>query len=245
MRLATQPLGLRSPGADAWRARLQDDHAAVDRLVPVSLRHLHETVLGRAVRAGASALILSGSTARGCRTEISDLDYHLVGEKVDTRDLSAEVDLHTLSHADLDAGILAGDDFVHWSLRFGRNVFDDGTLLAAVRLMTRERPWPDIERKRDHAVKSLALAARVVDSGDQDAALIQVRTALSLSARAYLLSVGEFPMSRAELPRQLVAAARPRAARALECCIYGDPALESLCEALADGQILMEEREHS
>jgi hypothetical protein len=165
-------------------------------------------VIDRAREAGAHSLILSGSTARDSRTEISDLDYHLVGDKIPTRDLPTELDLHVLSPEELTTEILDGDDFIQWSIRFGRLLFDDGTVLQAARLIAEERPWPDVERKTEHAGKSLELARRVVETGDSDGALIQVRTALSLAARAHLLSIGQFPMSRAELPNQLAAAGR-------------------------------------
>jgi len=226
--------------ADAWERRLRADRELIERLMPDALRDLHGVVVARAQQVGARALILSGSTARGRRTEMSDLDYHLVGNKIATRDLSFELDLHVLSAEEIRTEILAGDDFIQWSLRFGRIVFDDGTLLEATRLMAELRPWPKIERKREHAAKSLELAHRVVESGDQDGALVQVRTGLSLAARAYLLSKGEFPMSRAELPDQLLAAGKTGAARALQACIQGDPPLDVLGEAALEGANLLE-----
>jgi HEPN domain-containing protein len=122
----------------------------------------------------------------------------------------------------------------------GLLLFDDGTVLSAARLVVEERPWPDVDRKLEHAKKSLDLARRVVDTGDHDGALIQVRTALSLAARAHLLSVGEFPLSRAELPHQLKAAGHAGAAGALEVCIYSEPTLERLGNAVAEGRNLLE-----
>jgi hypothetical protein len=237
---ATSTLDHRALGAQAWEKRLRTDREFIDRLMPDALRDVHRVVVTRAQQAGARALILSGSTARGRRTQISDLDYHLVGGKIATRDLSWELDLHVLSTQEIRAGILDGDDFIQWSLRFGRIVFDDGTLLAASRLMAERRPWPDVERKRAHAATSLELARRVVESGDQDGALVQVRTGLSLAARAYLLSKGEFPMSRAELPGQLLAAGETGAAQALQACIQGDPPLEFLHDAVFEGANLLQ-----
>jgi predicted nucleotidyltransferase len=226
--------------AAAWERRLRADRELIERLMPDALRDLHGVVVARARQVGARALILSGSTARGRRTEMSDLDYHLVGKRIATRDLSFELDLHVLSAEEIRTEILDGDDFIQWSLRFGRIAFDDGTLLEATRLMAEHRPWPAIERKRDHAAKSLELARRVVESGDQDGALVQVRTGLSLAARAYLLSKGEFPMSRAELPGQLLAAGETGAARALQACIEGEPPLEVLGAAVLAGATLLE-----
>jgi hypothetical protein len=237
---ATGTLDQRALSALAWEKRLRADGEFIERLMHAALRDIHRVVVARAQQGDARALILSGSTARGRRTQISDLDYHLVGDKIATRDLSWELDLHVLSTEQVRAGILDGDDFIQWSLRFGRIVFDDGTLLEASRLMAEHRPWPDVERKRAHAARSLEFARRVVESGDQGGALIQVRTGLSLAARAYLLSRGEFPMSRAELPDQLRAAGGTGAARALEACIHGDPPLETLRDAVFDGADLLQ-----
>jgi hypothetical protein len=67
---------------------------------------------------------LTGSTARGTRTVISDFDYHLGGSPIEIDDLSDELDLHVVTADLLDARLREGDDFSHWSLRFGRVVFD-------------------------------------------------------------------------------------------------------------------------
>ena len=203
------------------------------------LRSLHEAVVARARAADANALILSGSTARGRRTGISDLDYHLVGPRPRIDDLAHELDLHVLSRDKLEAEILAGDDFVQWSLRFGRVVFDDGTVREALRLIAERRPWPDVERKRRHAAKSLEFAGRVVETGDEDGALVQVRTALSLVARAFLLSHGTFPMTRADLPRQMADLGELGFSGALQASIDGHPSLEELAGAVDEGAVVL------
>lgn len=228
--------------ADTWKERVCTDNQSASRAIPDGLRPLHGAVVDRARECAAHSLILSGSTARGSRTEISDLDYHLVGDRIPTSDLSAELDLHVLSRQKLRADILEGDDFIQWSIRFGLILVDDGTVLEAARLIAHERPWPDIARKAEQAEKSLNLARRVVETGDSDGALIQVRTALSLAARAYLLSIGDFPLSRAEIPDQLAAAGRNKAGAALEACISGEPSLEALMAAVSDGYALVELR---
>lgn len=226
---------------DAWRQRLNADREAVGRFLPARLRPLHEAVVSRARLVEASALILSGSTAWGRRTEISDLDYHLIGPKIETSDLSYELDLHVLSKEKLEAEILEGDDFVQWSLRFGRVLFDDGALREALRLIAERRPWPDVNRKREHASKSLELAGRVVETGDEDGALVQVRTALSLVARAFLLSRTTFPLTRADLPGQLADAGRAGAAEALQASIDGHSSLSDLAAAVDEGRALLAE----
>lgn len=225
--------------APAWERRARTDRASACQRLPERLRSLHNAVAARAREAGAHSLILSGSSARGRRTEISDLDYHLIGDTIPTRDLSAELDLHVVSPAKLRSEILEGDDFIQWSIRFGLLLFDDGTVLDAARLIVDQKLWPDFERKAEHATRSLDLARRVVETGDSDGGLIQVRTALSLAARAFLLSIGQFPLSRAELANQLAAAGHPEAAAALDACIYDDPSLETLAKGVSDGYSLL------
>lgn len=223
---------------EAWRRKLAQDEAAISDLLPSGLGALHDVVVEMARSSDAHTLILSGSTARGRRTEISDLDYHVIGSGLDTEDLSLELDVHILSPSELETEILVGDDFIQWSLRFGRVVFDDGTARSGLRLIDQRRPWPDSERKRKHAIKSLALAERFVATGDQDGALDQVRTALSLAARARLLEVGVFPLCRSEMPNQLESAGFGEAAAALDDTIRRAPSLEALERAVAVGRAL-------
>ena len=222
-----------------WLHKLEVDAARIERVLPAELESLHREVVERARAVEAQALILSGSTVRDRRTEISDLDYHLVGRRIETSDLSSELDLHALSEEKLEAELLAGDDFVQWSLRFGCVVFDDGAVRRALRLLSDRRPWPDVERKHKHAAKSLDLARRFVETGDQDGALQQVRTALSLAARARLLGAGVFPLARAELPDQLEAIGCADAAHVLATTIYGSPSLAELEVAVRYGDGLL------
>lgn len=222
-----------------WRERLESDAEQIARRLPARLVDLHSAVVERSQRAGARSLVLSGSTARGSRTGISDLDYHLVGPPIDTGELSRELDLHVLTPAGVTRHLLDGDDFVQWSLRFGLVVFDNGPVREAVSLMDRERLWPDPDRKRAHATKSLDLARRFVATGDEDGALVQVRTALSLAARAHLLASGLFPLSRAELPDQLREIGENQAAEALAETILLAPSMATLERAQEHGEVLL------
>ncbi|MGH2941423.1 MAG: hypothetical protein ACRDLN_01415 [Solirubrobacteraceae bacterium] len=205
---------------EAWTHRLQRDAREITGRLPPELLELHRAVVNRAREATANGLILSGSTARSRRTAISDLDYHLIGPQLSTRDLSSQLDLHTLTPTELDAHILGGDDFVQWSLRFGLIIFDDDHLRRAAALIASSKPWPDADRKRQHAAKSVDLARRMVASGDQDAALEQTRTALSLAARARLLRAGVFPGARDELAEQLAKLGLHEAGEALASTIH-------------------------
>ena len=222
-----------------WSRRLEADAERIIRNLAPRLTEVHRELVRRARLAGANALVLSGSTARHQRTPISDLDYHIVGPRVESRDVSRELDVHTVSEHELESELLAGDDFIQWSLRYGCIVSDDGTLRRALRLIAERQLWPNAERKRDHATQSLELAERFVATGDEDGALGQVRTALSLAARARLLSAGEFPLSRAELPAQLHEMGSDPAARALAATIHAAPSLPELADAVDRGRELL------
>lgn len=186
----------------------------------------------RARESRAQALLLTGSTARGTRTAISDLDYHLVGMPIATDDLPEELDLHVISAEKLRERLQEGDDFTQWSLRFGLVIFDGGVVRDAVRAITEQRLWPDAARKRTQAEKSLHLAVAMVESGDQDTATEQVRTALTLIARWRLLESREFPLSRGELPAQLQRLGAGGLAAALTATIHSVPPLDELTRAV-------------
>ena len=222
-----------------WHQRIERDARRAPGLVPGYLQTVHNAVSGRARNSGAVGLLLTGSTARGTRTEISDLDYHLVGEPIDTADLPEELDIHVVSAAKLRERLEDGDDFTHWSLRFGLVVFDDGVIRDAANEIVQRRLWPDPARKREQAEKSLRIAQAMVDSGDQDAAIEQVRTALTLTARWGLLEHREFPLSRGELPAQLRALGADELAAALAKTICGAPALPQLARAVRSATELL------
>jgi hypothetical protein len=222
-----------------WRARMEADAQRITLLLPARLAELHRAVVERSGEADADSLILSGSTARGARTEISDLDYHLIGSPIHTADLSRELDLHVLTADKLMSHVRDGDDFVHWSLRFGLVIFDRGPVRHAVSIIEREGLRPDPERKRAHATKSIELARRFLVTGDEDGALVQVRTALSLAARAYLLAIGVFPLSRTELPAQLREVGKDEAGDALAQTIEGAPTMEGLERGVEYGAALL------
>lgn len=209
-------------------ARLEVAGLQAPSVVPASLRALHETVIGRALAADAQALILTGSTARRARTPVSDLDYHLIGTPIETDDLPGELDVHVLLPADLRARVREGDDFVHWSLRLGRVVFDQGIVRETARLVREQRLWPDAGRKLAQARKSVSLARAMVASEDEDAAMEQACTALTLTARWRLLDEHVFPLSRAELPAQLHESGHMRLAAGLDATIHRAASLQKL-----------------
>jgi hypothetical protein len=113
-------------------------------------------------------------------------------------------------------------------LRFGCVVFDEGIIRETVRLIDEQSLWPDPARKKQQARKSLDIARAIVASGDHDAAVEQVRTALTLATRWRLLADRRFPLSRAELPIQLEGLGYVTLAAGLATTIHGAPGLDEL-----------------
>jgi hypothetical protein len=223
-----------------WQSRLSSDRNLIGNLLPQNLRGVHSEVVKRAEKANADGLLLTGSTARGTRTQISDLDYHLVGDSIDSRDLPEELDIHVVSAETFQRRLLDGDDFTQWSLRFGLVVFDEGALKEAVWLIEAQDLWPDADRKRRQSEKSLSIARAMVESGDLDAAIEQVRTALTLTARWRLLESGQFPLSRGELAAQLQTVGLGDLGASLAATIHGAPTLIELMRSVEFGQTLLE-----
>lgn len=116
-----------------------------------------------------------------------------------------EVDLRPVELDSFDERVRAGDPLLVWAVRFGRPLFD------------RERTWADLSRRwrdslplPDPAVADRrATAARKImevlrEIGDEDAYRENRLTWLTHRARARLIRAGLHPLSRPELPDQLV-----------------------------------------
>jgi hypothetical protein len=224
--------------AELWTHRLLFDRQRAGRHQSAGLAAITTAVESRARTAGAATLVLTGSTARGARSSVSDLDYHVIGVRPDLDDLPAEIDLYCDEPAEFLAKLERGDDFAHWTLRHGCVLFDSGVLReAAVEVAGRDL-WPDPERKLRQARSTLDFAERLLASGDHHAALEQVRGALSLAARWWLLAHDVFPLARAELPTQLHLLHQPALARALSATIHDRPDLDSLAVSVATARAL-------
>lgn len=190
--------------ADRWEDRLREDRARAARFQSRQSRAVTAEVLRRAVDAGAHALALTGSTARGHRTAISDLDFHLVGPRPDLRGLSGDVDLVADSRQRLQRRLAEGDDFIQWTVRLGCVLHDPNRIFQnAQHRIEAEGLWPDPQRKYERAEALGQLAERVMSVGDRDATQEHVRAALTSLARGLLLANAIFPLARDELAAQL------------------------------------------
>lgn len=230
---------LRLGAPDVWAARLDFDRERAGRHQSDDLASITDAVLGRARAAGAEAVVLSGSTARGRRTRVSDLDYHVIGaSSLSVADLPQEIDLYADEVDRFWRKLREGDDFAHWSVWYGCVLFDSGVMREAAAFVADRDAWPDPERKMRQARHALDFAGRFIESGDYGAALEQTRGALSLVARSVLLSSDVFPLARDEMPDQLAGLGRARLAKDLRRSIRERPRPEDLSAAVANARAI-------
>jgi hypothetical protein len=219
-------------------SRLLADRRRAARYQSPEVAAITGGVESRSRAQNAVALVLTGSTARGRRTAVSDLDYHVIGASPSVMDLPAEVDLYSDEPGELFAKLERGDDFAHWTLRHGCVLFDSGVLREAAVYVFEQDLWPDPERKLRQARHTLDFAERLVASGDHAAALEQVRGALSLTARWWLLASGIFPLARDELAGQIRKLNQPALAAALDGTIHARPDANALAASLLAARAL-------
>ncbi len=229
-------LGL--PDPELWASRLLLDRECATRHSSTELAAITRTVETRSRALGAAALVLTGSTARGRRTDVSDLDYHVIGANPRVDDLPAEIDLYCDEPVEFEAKLARGDDFVHWTLRYGCILFDSGVMRDAAAYVACHDLWPDPERKLRQAKRALDFAERLTDSSDYPALLEQVRGALTLTARWWLLAHDVFPLARDELSGQLHELHQPVLANVLTDSIHDRPDVADLTASIVTARAL-------
>lgn len=139
-----------------------------------------------------------------------------------------ELDLYAIELKQFRRALVEGNDYLHWTLRFGLVLHDSGPLRWAHEKMMREGLWPDPARKAEQAMRALQLAHAITLTGDHDAAVEQARIAFSLAARWWLLMHDIFPGARRDLPEQLSGTPLAWLGEALTATIFEDPSVDSL-----------------
>lgn len=229
----------------SWEQRLRTDEERARVVQDKHLQALTQTVLERCVEAGAQTVILIGSTARGCRTAHSDIDYYVVGSRPEIHDLAPEIELSASSPEKLWRKLREGDDFVQWALRFGLILADSEIAKSALAAISAEQLWPDPERKAMQAERMLRIAQILAETGDTDAAHEQTATALGLTARWKLLASGVFPLSVPELADQLDAVKESGLAAVHRNCLEAGSSAENLRAWMDVAQRLLGARDRS
>jgi predicted nucleotidyltransferase len=232
-------VALRVSSDAQWSARLREDSRRADALQTRSQRQATETILQRALALGAEAVALTGSTVRAQRTAASDLDLMIVGERPDFNDMHEDIDVYAAGSSSFWERLVAGDDYIQWTLRFGCVLHDDGILQAASSHIQENQLAPSADRKLIQARRGLSLAQLVLESGDLDAAREQCRAALTTVARWLLIANGVFPFSRDELSGQLQTLGRPDLANLLYRLIHHEPLSDEMRTGLELSELLI------
>lgn len=199
-----------------------------------------ETILQRALAVGAEAVVLTGSTVRARRTAINDLDFMVLGERPGFSGNRQDVDVYAAGAEAFWRRLVAGDDYIQWTLRFGCVLHDDGILREASRYIEEKGLEPSAERKLVQAHRGLSLARLVLESCDLEAAREQSRAALTTVARWLLIANGVFPLSRDELAGQVLALGYFDLAAALDRLIHAAPCGDKLRTGLEVGEQLVD-----
>ena len=133
-----------------------------------------------------------------------------------------DVHLQQYSRSSFLSRLEDGDDYPGWALRFGVPMSDpDGWWAERVAAELENPHWPDWRPKLDYARKRIDMGSELLDVGDVDAASEELMFAASHVARATLLKHGIFPISRPELPSQLIGI-EPKLAHFLDLLIEGN-----------------------
>lgn len=135
----------------SWSTRRREDRRRATVLQTPSQRLATEAVLQRALALGAEAVALTRSTVRARRTTASDLDLMIVGERPDLSGIREDVDVYVASANAFWERLIAGDDYIQWTLRFGCILHDDGILQAASRHIEENGLTSSAERKLSQA----------------------------------------------------------------------------------------------
>jgi hypothetical protein len=163
----------------------------------------------------------------------------IVGKRPILDEVQEDIDVYAASAKAFRERLLAGDDYIHWTLRFGWILHDDGILRDAALHIQESGLKPSADRKLAQAQRGVALARAVLESGDVDAAREQCLAALTTVARSLLIANGAFPLCRDELSEQLLALGFDGLAEALHDLIYGAPASDELRSGLELGEQLV------
>lgn len=151
------------------------------------------------------AVVASGSAVR--EVEISDdLDLVLVyrGRRPALPRPPIDVDLRQYEQDDVSKKLAAGHDYLSWTVRFGRALFERNAWWTRLWAEWNDRiPLPSATEARKRARKTKRHYDNVLAVGDRDAAAELQVSMLTHLARAALSSAAVFPRSRPELPGQL------------------------------------------
>ena len=155
--------------------------------------------------AAIDAIVATGSAVREVNRS-DDLDLVLVyrRERPSLPRPPLDVDLRYYERADVPRMLAAGHDYISWTVRFGRPLFERNRWWTALRSEWNDRlALPSASEARARARKTERLYKEMLAAGDHDAASELEVSLLTHLARAALCDASVYPESRPELSRQL------------------------------------------
>jgi predicted nucleotidyltransferase len=183
------------------------------------------------------AVIAIGSSVRLHAATSSDVDlvviYH--GEKPGFGTPPIDVDVRSFRRDEVDALISDGNDLLGWTVRYGQLVYERDNFWSDVETRWAGRiPLPSATASLARASKAQRRVSDLLQVGDEDAALEQVVTMLTHTARARLIEASVYPASRPELPGQLASVGECDLASLLTDAIRGSSPARELLQRYGD-----------
>ena len=164
-----------------------------------------DTVEGAANCAAIEAVVATGSAVRDVEHS-DDLDLVVV-YRVQRPELPRppiSIDLRQYEQADVLQKLAAGHDYLTWTVRYGRVLFERGCWWTQLQAdWTSRLVLPSVDESRERARKAERLYNELRAVGDADAASELHLSMLTHLSRAALSSARVFPKSRPELASQL------------------------------------------
>lgn len=185
-----------------------------------------------------SVVVLIGSYAHGATTWRSDVDLLVLLKDIRRPKLKVPFGVH-LHFEDIDKfrhRLAEGDDYVIGALKFGKVLHDRLNLWESLREQVNTARWPDWRHKISQAERRIRLGDKLLGTGDLDAATEEYLLSATQISRAMLLRHGIYPLSRMELPKQLLALGQSDLAADIQRLIEGECEEEQLRRIAGDLQ---------
>ena len=188
------------------RLAVSDRRAVVQRWPDVAARAwTFDFVEDAKSKRAVLAVVATGSSVRNVEFS-DDLDLLLIYQgacpKMQRPPIS--IDLRRYERDDVLQKLADGHDYLSWTVRYGRKLFEHGSWWTTLRTDWRGcLPLPSVDDARERAKKAERLYREMIEVGDADAAADLRLSMLTFLGRAALSEASVFPKSRPEIPTQL------------------------------------------
>ena len=187
-------------------------------------------------KAAIMTIVATGSAVRDVRSS-DDLDLVLVfvSHRPALARPPASVDLRQYEQADVEPRLAEGHDYLSWTVRFGRALFERDSWWTRLRDEWNGRlSLPPVAQSLDRAGRARHYFEEMSAAGDTSAAAEFELSMLTHLGRATLSRAGVFPKSRPEMPDQLRGVGDEELADRLSAALADRSALRSAASAHSD-----------